>query len=121
MLVVIRGLENWRYLLKGTRFKFEIWMDHKNLEYFMKAQKLNRRQTRWVLYLLRFNFILKYVLGIRMEKADGLNRRLDQKISIENDNINQVFIKDHCICNLHEVVIEEPKVDIVENNSRGDE
>ena len=37
MLVVIRGLENWRYLLKGTRFKFEIWMDHKNLEYFMKA------------------------------------------------------------------------------------
>ena len=121
MLVVIRGLENWRYLLKGTRFKFEIWMDHKNLEYFMKAQKLNRRQTRWVLYLLRFNFTLKYVLGIRMEKADGLNRRPDQKISIENDNINQVFIKDHCICNLYEVVIEEPKVDIVENNSRGDE
>jgi len=24
MLVVIRGLENWRYLLEGTRFKFEI-------------------------------------------------------------------------------------------------
>ena len=24
MLVVIRGLENWRHLLKGTHFKFEI-------------------------------------------------------------------------------------------------
>jgi len=24
MLAVIRGLENWRHLLKGARFKFEI-------------------------------------------------------------------------------------------------
>ena len=24
MLAVIRGLENWRYLLEGTKFKFEI-------------------------------------------------------------------------------------------------
>ena len=39
MLAIIRGLENWRHLLKGARFKFEIWTDHKNLEYFMKTQK----------------------------------------------------------------------------------
>jgi len=45
MLAIIRGLENWRYLLEGARFKFEIWTDHKNLEYFMKAQKLNRKQA----------------------------------------------------------------------------
>ena len=37
MLAIIRGLENWRYLLEGAYFKFEIWTDHKNLEYFMKA------------------------------------------------------------------------------------
>jgi len=41
MLVIIRGLESWRHLLEGVQFKFEIWTDHKNLEYFMKAQKLN--------------------------------------------------------------------------------
>ena len=41
MLAIIRGLENWRYLLESTHFKFEIWTDHKNLEYFMKVQKLN--------------------------------------------------------------------------------
>ena len=45
MLAIIRDLENWRYLLEGAHFKFEIWMDHKNLEYFMKAQKLNCRQA----------------------------------------------------------------------------
>ena len=32
MLVIIRGLENWRHLLEGARFKFEIWTDHKNLK-----------------------------------------------------------------------------------------
>ena len=41
MLTIIRGLENWRYLLEGAKSKFEIWTDHKNLEYFMKAQKLS--------------------------------------------------------------------------------
>ena len=46
MLAIIRGLEAWRHLLEGVQFKFEIWTDHKNLEYFMKAQKLNRRQAR---------------------------------------------------------------------------
>ena len=51
MLAIIRGLEVWRHLLKGVQFKFKIWTDHKNLEYFMKAQKLNRRQAQWALYL----------------------------------------------------------------------
>ena len=45
MLTVIRGLENWRYLLKSAKYKFEVWIDHKNLEYFMKAQNLNQRQA----------------------------------------------------------------------------
>ena len=56
MLAIIRGLENWRHLLEGTHFKFEIWTDYKNLEYFMKAQKLNCRQAQWALYLSRFDF-----------------------------------------------------------------
>ena len=46
MLAIVRGLEAWRHLLEGVQSKFEIWTDHKNLEYFMKAQKLNRRQAR---------------------------------------------------------------------------
>ena len=34
MLTVIRGLENWKYLLEGAKFKFKVWTDYKNLEYF---------------------------------------------------------------------------------------
>jgi len=43
MLAVIRHLEVWRHFLEGARIKFKVWRDHKNLEYFMSSQKLNRR------------------------------------------------------------------------------
>jgi len=51
MLAVIRCLEAWRHYLERAKLKFEIWTDHKNLQYFMTSQKLNRRQARWALYL----------------------------------------------------------------------
>ena len=37
MLVIIRCLDEWRHLLEGARNKFEIWSNHKNLEYFMSS------------------------------------------------------------------------------------
>jgi len=114
MLAIIRGLEAWRHLLEGARYEFEIWTDHKNLEYFMKAQKLNRRQARWALYLSRFDFTLKHVVGSKMGKADELSRRADWKVGTDKDNENQIFIKDQWICNMSEVVVEGPKVEIVE-------
>ena len=114
MLAIIRGLENWRHLLEGVRFKFEIWTDHKNLEYFMKVQKLNRRQAQWALYLSRFDFTLKHVSGTKMGKADGLSRRSDWKVGVNKDNEDQVLIKDNWIHSLGEVVIEGPEVDIIE-------
>ena len=41
MLVIIQYLETWRHFLERAKDWFEIWMNHKNLEYFMKTQKLN--------------------------------------------------------------------------------
>ena len=46
MLAVIRCLEAWRHYLKGAKLEFEIWTDHKNLQYFITSQKLNCRQVR---------------------------------------------------------------------------
>ena len=45
MLAIIWALEEWRHFLEGAEHQFEIWTDHKNLEYFMTAKKLNRRQA----------------------------------------------------------------------------
>ena len=114
MLAIVRGLEAWRHLLEGVQFKFEIWTDHKNLEYFMKVQKLNRRQARWALYLSRFDFTLKHAVESKMGKADGLSRRVDWKIGVDKDNKNQVFIKDNWIHSMYEVVVEGLKVNLLE-------
>ena len=34
MLAIIQALEEWRHFLEGAQSQVEIWMDHKNLEYF---------------------------------------------------------------------------------------
>ena len=93
MLAVVRCLEAWRHFLEGMTIKFEIWTDYKNLEYFMKVQKLNKRQARWALYLSRFDFTLKHVPESKMEKADSLSRRLDWEIEVERDNKDETLVK----------------------------
>ena len=40
-----------------------------------------------------------------MGKADGLSRRADWKVGTDKDNENQVFIKNHWIHNMYEVVV----------------
>ena len=79
--------------MEGARFQFEIWTDHQNLEYFMKAQKLNRRQARWALYLSRFNFKMIHKPGSSMGKADALSRRADWKKGVEDDNQDKTLLK----------------------------
>ena len=60
----------------------------------MKVQKVNWRQARWALYLSRFDFTLKHVPGVKMEKADGLSKRPNWKVKVEKDNENQKLIKE---------------------------
>jgi hypothetical protein len=39
------------HFMEGAEHQFEIWTDHKNLEYFMLAKQLNCTQAWWSLYL----------------------------------------------------------------------
>jgi len=77
MLAIICALEEWRYFLEGARHPVKIWMDHKNLEYFMTAKKLNCCQVCWSLYLAHFDFRLVHCPGRCMEKLDALSQRPD--------------------------------------------
>jgi hypothetical protein len=54
---------------------FEIWTDHKNLEYFRKKRQLSERQVRWAEILSRYNFSLKYRPGKQAVIPDALSRR----------------------------------------------
>ena len=93
ILVIIQCLEAWKHFLEGAKDYFEIWTDYKNLEYFIKVQKLNRRQARQALYLSRFDFTLKHVADKSMGRADSLSRRVDYAKGIERNNKNQIILK----------------------------
>ena len=116
MLAIIRCLDKWRHLLEGAQNKFKIWSDHKNLEYFMSSQKLNCKQARWVLYLSRFNFMLKHVLGSSMGKANSLSRWPDWQKGVERDNKNRTLLKREWLkiraMQVVEVIIE--RIDLLE-------
>jgi hypothetical protein len=85
MLAIIRALDKWRHFLEGATHKVEIWTDHKNLEYFMSAKKLNRRQAHWSLTLARFDFIMHHRPGKSMGKSDALSRRADHRDGSEDN------------------------------------
>jgi hypothetical protein len=100
MLAIIRGLKEWRHYLEGAHHPVEIWTDHKNLKYFQAAQKLNRRQARWSLYLSRFNFTLHHKPGRSMGKPDALSRRADHG-SGHGDNDNLTLLSQSYFESMH--------------------
>jgi len=88
ILAIIHILEEWRYFLKDTVYLVQIWMDYKNLEYFMTIRKLNCRQAQWFFYLAHFDFIFYYYLGQSMDKLDTLFQRPNHSNrSLDNKNI----------------------------------
>jgi len=91
MLAIICVLEEWRHFLEGATHLVEIWTDHKNLEYFMTAKKLNHCQARWSLHLARFDFLLHHRPRRTMGKLDTLLRRADHRNGA-SDNENVVLL-----------------------------
>jgi hypothetical protein len=98
MLAIIRSLQEWRHFIEGTEHQFKIWTDHKNLEYFMSAKQLNRRQAWWSLYLTRFDFLLHHRSGKSMGKLDALSQRADHGTSTDdNSNILLLVVIPHSL------------------------
>jgi len=126
MLAIIRTLEEWRHFLEGARYPVEIWMDHKNLEYFMTAKKLNRHQAHWSLYLARFDFRLVHRPERCMRKPDALSWRLDHGNGA-SDNEDVVLLRPELLAirALKGVQLEGPAKDILreirQENQKGDQ
>jgi len=75
LLAIIDSFQEWRHFLEGAQHLVTIYTDHKNLEYFMSTKVLNRRQARWSISLLRFNFVITYCPGSKQIQYDALSQR----------------------------------------------
>ena len=73
----MRALEEWQPYLMGATRPFEIWTDHKNLQYFRIAQKLNHALL----------IILAFVLEMTVPK------RLLPRMQRIRDDANSALVK----------------------------
>jgi hypothetical protein len=77
MLAIIDSFAHWRHYLQDTPHKTLVLTDHRNLEYFLDAKKLNRRQARYAIKLIDYNFVIQYRSATQNQRADALSRRPD--------------------------------------------
>jgi len=72
MLAILEALLKWEDKLLG--YHTHVVMDHKALEFFQMQLRLTARQTRWIDYLARFDFNIRYIKGTLNKVADVLSR-----------------------------------------------
>jgi hypothetical protein len=71
-LAILEALLKWEDKLLG--YRIHVVTDHKALEFFLTQRKLSSRQARWMEYLSRFDFDIRYIKGINNKVADALSR-----------------------------------------------
>lgn len=98
MLAIIRALQEWRAELEGLRLqeRFDIYTDHRALEYFMTTKKLNARQARWAEFLSRFYFLIRYRPGRENTLADALSRPMTE-VQKKDEYRQQILLKPNSI------------------------
>ena len=86
LLIIVRCLKHWRFDLKTTEIFIEIFIDYKNLKYFMTNKELTRRQARWAEKLSEYNFKIIYQSEIKNVKINVFIRKVDNFFIIADDD-----------------------------------
>lgn len=73
LAAIIFALKIWRHYLYGA--KFDIFSDHKSLEYILTQPDLNMRQRRWMDLVKDYDCNISYNPGKGNQVADALSRR----------------------------------------------
>jgi hypothetical protein len=60
ILATMDAFEEWHHLLEGTQHDITVYLNHKNLQYFLITHVLNQCQAWWALSLFRFQFFITY-------------------------------------------------------------
>ena len=112
LLAIIRALEEWWHYIQGSGHTTIIYLDHQNLTYFQSAQKLNRRQAWWSLYLSEFDVKLVHQPGSKMIQSDALSWQPDLIPSKDTDNEDMTLLPDNLFLNLLDLTLQDRVLDL---------
>jgi RNase H-like domain found in reverse transcriptase/Reverse transcriptase (RNA-dependent DNA polymerase)/Integrase zinc binding domain/Chromo (CHRromatin Organisation MOdifier) domain len=102
LLEIVWALKEWRHYIQGSGHTTLIHMDHRNLTYFRKAQKLSDWQARWSLFLSKFDIKLQHLPGNKIILLDALSRRPDH-CPEEDETKEEILLPDDLFLNLLDV------------------
>jgi hypothetical protein len=102
LLTIIRCFEQWRAELQSIKTFINVLIDHKSLKYFITIKKLNRRQARWIEFLIEFDFKIIYQSEKNNDKADSLTRRFEDRSIDESNDRNK---------HMHQTILSTEKID----------
>jgi RNase H-like domain found in reverse transcriptase len=102
LLGIVRALKEWRHYIQGSGHTTLVHIDHRNLTYFRKAQKLSDRQARWPLFLSEFDIKLQHLPGNKIILLDALFRRPDH-CPEEDKKKEEILLLDNLFLNLLDV------------------
>jgi hypothetical protein len=71
-IAILEALLKWEDKLIG--YRVHVVTDHKALEFFKTQRRLSGRQMRWMEYLSRFDFDIRYIKGELNKVSDCLSR-----------------------------------------------
>ena len=92
LLAIFAAFQEWRHFLQSEHTTIE-YCDHRNLVYFMTTRKLNRRQARWLLFFMDFNFKIRFKPGKNNTVPEILSRLPQYEISkLKEYENNQVLV-----------------------------
>ena len=80
-IAILESLLKWEDKLLGHWI--HMVTDHKSLEFFKTQRKLSSQQARWMEYLSRFDFDIRYVKGVANKVADALSRYFESDTKLD--------------------------------------
>ena len=96
LLAIVESLKRYRHLLMGITFN--IYTDHKPIEYLMTQKQMSARQQRWVDVLSDFSFNIRYIPGETNVFADALSRLYSNEpngiVRAESEYIHELDVPD---------------------------
>ena len=107
LLGIIHALEEWWHYIQGSGHTTIVHSDHQNLTYFKLAQKLNRKQAQWALYLSEFDIKLIHMPGAKMIQSDALSGWPDFILKEDHDNEDRILLSENMFINLVNINLQD--------------
>lgn len=119
LYAIIHALQTWKIYLEDLDH-FDLFTDHKSLEYFLKSTPSSVKELRWQQKIVNYHFTINYIKG-ESNRADGISRmpyreRWEEEVTVAAVSSQ---IKASLIERIKEATQESPEMRLFKSGKEG--